>query len=290
MKYRESLIGYEKNEEELWLNDEVVELDVEMAYKISALLHYEQSKYQGISIAENKGFGRMLVLDDAPQVTAKDGFIYNEMIVHVPLVTHPSPKKVAIIGGGNGGAAREILKYQEVELVNVVEIDERVVEICRQWFPNDWKEMQDQRVQLIYQDGPVWLKEQKELYDVLLVDRADPYGPAQVLYKPAFYDQVIQSLNEEGIVVFQSGSPFYYGHILKDTYRNLKKLFPIVRVYLFTIPSFAGGIWSFTIASKKWDPLQANLSRLPGQTTKYITPDVFMSSFHLPTYVNNHLK
>jgi spermidine synthase len=289
VKHRDSLTGYEKYEEELWLYDDVPELDLDIGYKVNALLHYEQSPYQEISVIENKGFGRMLVLDGTPQYTTNDGFIYNEMIAHVPLITHPAPKKVAIIGGGNCGPAREAVKYPEVEQVDVVEIDKRVVEVCRTWFSADVDSLGG-RVNLVHRDGAEWIQEQKGAYDVLIVDRSDPYGPATVLYKPTFYQDAYHCLREDGIAVFQSGSPYYYAHILRDTVRNLGKLFPVVRTYLAAVPTFPGGIWSFTLASKKWDPLQADVNRLQWQDARYINPETLRASFALPNYVRERLK
>jgi spermidine synthase len=289
MRQLGSLTGFEKYDEEWWLCDDVPEIDLDIAYKVDALLQYEQSPYQEISVIENKGFGRMLVLDGTPQYTTNDGFIYNEMLAHVPLITHQAPKKVAIIGGGNGGPAREAIKYPEVEKVDVVEIDKRVADVCRTWFSASADQL-DGRVNFFYRDGAEWIQEQKDAYDVLMVDRSAPYGPATVLYKQKFYQDAYHSLTEEGVAVFQSGSPFYYAHILRDTVRNLSRLFPVVRTYLATVPSFPGGIWSFTLASKKWDPLQADIHRLQGQGAKYINPDTLRASFALPNYVREKLK
>lgn len=282
-----SLTGFQKeNNEDVWLWDDLPELDMEVGYKVKALLHYEQSPFQEISIVETKGFGRMLVLDGTPQVTSKDGFIYNEMITHIAMTTHPEPKRVAMIGGGDCGPAREAVKYGSVQQIEVVEIDERVVEVCRTWLT---KESDSDKIQTTYKDGYAWIQGQKNKWDVLLVDRSDPYGPAVSLYKPQFYQNVYESLSKEGIAVFQSGSPFYGLSSLSKTINNLKKYFPIVHTYLCTIPSFPGGIWSFTIASKKWDPLAADLSRLQWQTAKYINPEIFRASFVLPTYMKQIL-
>jgi spermidine synthase len=237
-----SLTGYYKEtNEELWLWDDLPELEMEVGYKVGALLHYEQSPFQEISIIETKGFGRMLVLDGTPQVTEKDGFIYNEMITHITMTTHHEPQKVAMIGGGDCGPAREALKYDSVQQIDVV-------------------------------------------------DRSDPYGPATSLYKQQFYQYVYDSLTADGIAVFQSGSPYYNQNILKNTISKLKKLFPIVRTYLCSIPSFPGGIWSFTVASKKWDPLEADLNGLQWQETKYISPEIFRASFTMPNYIKKILE
>lgn len=286
MVEKDILTGYEKNEkEELWLWDDIPEKGIELGYKVEDLLHYETSKYQEISIAKSPGFGKMLVLDGIPQYTTNDGYIYNEMLAHVPLTTHPHPQKVAIIGGGNCGAAREVLKYSDVEEVKIIEIDQRVVEVSNRWLTKSEIEKEDPRVKIIYQDGAEWIKGQMGIYDVLLLDRSDPYGPSVNLYKEIFYKNVYNSLNEDGLMVCQSESPYFYLDLLKTTVGILRSIFPIVYVYLATIPSFPGGIWSFTLASKKWNPAQAELSRLQCKNTKYINQQLFTSCFHLPTYL-----
>lgn len=287
---KHSLTGfYKETNEELWLWDDLPELELEVGYKVQELLHYEQSPFQQISIVETAGFGRMLVLDGTPQVTAKDGFIYNEMITHIAMATHPEPKTVAMIGGGDCGPAREALKYGSVQQIDVVEIDPRVIEVCRKWMTPEADHERSSLIQTVLKDGYQWIQGHKNKYDVLLVDRSDPYGPAVSLYKQQFYQYVYDSLSEQGIAVFQSGSPFYNSGILNKTISSLKKQFPIVRTYLCTIPSFPGGIWSFTVASKKQDPLEADLNRLQCQDAKYITPEIFRASFVLPKYIKQAL-
>ncbi|GAB6171007.1 polyamine aminopropyltransferase [Paradesulfitobacterium aromaticivorans] len=280
-----SLTGYEKDDDHLWLWDDVPEKGFELGYKVEELLHYEKSEYQEISIAASSGFGKMLVLDGIPQYTTKDGYIYNEMLTHVPLTTHPHPKKIAIIGGGNCGAAREAIKYDAMEELNIVEIDKRVVEVSNMWLSKTeiWKE--DKRVNIIYRNGAEWIKEQKAIYDILLLDRSDPYGPSIGLYKETFYKNIFNSLKNDGLMVCQSESPYFYLDILTNTINILRTIFPIVLVYLATIPSFPGGIWSFTLASKKWSPLTADLSRLKCEDSQYINQQLFTSCFQLPNYL-----
>jgi spermidine synthase len=286
-----SLTGFQKEPNgELWLWDDLPQLHMEAGYKVEALLHYEQSAYQEISIVESKGFGRMFVLDGTPQITTKDGFVYNEMITHIPMATHPEPKRIAMIGGGDCGPASVAMKYDTVEQIEIVEIDQRVIEVCKIWMPNAAAVASDKRVQLIYADGYRWIQGRRKAFDVLLIDRSDSYGPAVSLYKPPFYQYVHDSLSDDGIVVIQSGSPYYNGTSLRNTVRSLKRLFPIVRTFLCFIPSFPGGVWSFTLASKKYDPLSADLSRLRAEAAKYITPELFCSAFVLPRYVQDVLS
>jgi spermidine synthase len=284
MADRNSLTGYKKDDQGvLWLWNYVGKTRLKSGYKIKTLLHYEQSPFQEISIVDTKGFGRMLVLDGIPQVSTMEGFIYNEMISHIPIVTHPDPKKVAMIGGGDCGPAREAMKYAGIEQIDVVEIDQRVTELCRLWLTPS--SHYDQRVRMHHRDGLEWIQENKGNHDVLIIDRPDPVGPGAKLFKPDFYQHVFDCLSEDGIVVFQSGSPLNNTSTLKKTVQNARELFPIVRTYLATIPLFPSGIWSFTIASKKWDPLLADLNRLQHMDTQYIDPEIFLASFVLPKYV-----
>lgn len=286
MSEQNSLSGYKRDEDgALWIRNYVARARIEMWYKIKTLLYYEQSPFQEISIVDTKGFGKMLVLDGTPQISMNEGFIYNEMISHIPIVTHPNPKKVAMIGGGDCGPAREAMKYAGIEQINVVEIDQRVTEACRKWLtPASYYE-NEPRLQMIHRDGMDWIQENKGNYDVLIIDRPDPVGPAVKLFKPDFYKYVYDCLTDEGIVAFQSGSPYYNVSTLQGTVKNLRERFPIVRTYLVNIPIFPCGVWSFTVASKKWDPLKADLNKLLDKDTQYIDSNVFLASFVLPKYV-----
>ncbi|WP_245975345.1 polyamine aminopropyltransferase [Oceanobacillus chungangensis] len=280
---------YKKIHDQLWISNYVVNARMKTEYKVKSLLHYEVSPIQEISVVETKGFGRLLVLDGVPQISTGEGFIYNEMISHIPIITHPNPKKVAAIGGGDSGQAREAMKYASIEEITVVELDPQVTSVCRTWLTPDSYYDKDSRFRVVHQDGIEWIKENRE-YDVLIIDRPDPVGQAKNLFKSEFYKDVYDGLTDDGIVVFQSGSPFYNTSTLRKTYRSLKELFPIVRTYLITIPLFPSGIWSLIIASKKYDPLDADLSRLQDEDTKYINKELFLSSFALPNYVKEILE
>ncbi|KAB2338652.1 polyamine aminopropyltransferase [Cytobacillus depressus] len=290
MTERNSLSGFKKDENGVvWIWNYVGNAKIKIGYKVKKLLHHEQSKYQQISVVDSDGFGRILVLDGTPQISTFDGFIYNEMICHVPIVTHENPKRVAMIGGGDCGNAREAMKYKGLEQIDVIEIDEKVTEICHKWLTPSAVYEKDKRFKIIHKDGFEWIKENKNQYDVLIIDRPDPVGPGKKLFEPDFYEFVYDCLTDDGVVAFQSGSPYYNTSTLRRTFQNLREKFPIVRTYLVSIPLFPCGIWSFTLASKKWDPLQADLSKLEFQSTEYITPEVFKAAFALPTYIQEIL-
>lgn len=280
--------GFVRMQDELWLVDDE-SLGYLGGWKVNRLLHQERSPFQEITVFENDALGRVLALDGIPQTSTRDGFIYNEMIAHIPLTTHPNPRRVAIIGGGDGGAAREVVKYPEVEEVTLVEIDQRVVELSARWLPEVFGEALDPRVRPTYRDGNEWIREQEGTYDCIIVDSSDPVGPATVLFEQTFYEQVARALKDDGLMVCQSESPFFHAPVLQQVVRHLRQLFPIVRTYLATIPTYPGGSWSFTLASKKWDPLEADLGRLQAHDTQYVNADVFRAAFQLPNYIRRLL-
>ena len=239
MSERKPLSQYKKdNHGVLWISNYVEKAKLKMDYKVKSLLHYEQSPFQQISIVETDGFGRVLVLDGTPQISTLEGFIYNEMISHVPIVTHGDPKTVAMIGGGDCGNAREAMKYPGIEQIDVVEIDERVTELARKWLTPASAYENEPRFKMIHRDGYEWIQENKGKYDVLIIDRPDPVGPGIKLFKTDFYRYVYDSLTDDGVVAFQSGSPYYNISTLKRTVKSLREQFPIVRTYLVTIPLF----------------------------------------------------
>lgn len=283
--------GFRKdNNGVLWISNYVANAKLRINYKVKDLLDFQKSEFQQISIVDTAGFGRMLVLDGIPQISTAEGFIYNEMISHIPIVTHHNPKRVAMIGGGDCGNARETMKYKDIEKIDVVEIDKHVIELCQKWLTPTTAYENDPRLNMIFDDGYEWIQKQNGAYDVLLIDRPDPVGPGKRLFSSEFYKYVYNALSNDGVVGFQSGSPFYNQSTLKRTVKSLRELFPIVRTYIMTIPLFPCGLWSFTIASKKYDPLTADLSKLQDMDTKYISEEMFLASFVLPKYIQELLE
>lgn len=182
---------------------------VKFSIKIDKQLHSEQTEFQRIDIFESKEFGRMMVLDGYVMLTEKDEFIYHEMIVHVPMVVHPNPKRVLIIGGGDGGTARELLRYKNVESVDLVEIDERVVDISRKYLPQTACSFDDERLHCYFEDGLKFIRHCNNEYDLIIVDSTDPFGPGEGLFTKEFYGNCYKALKEDGIMVNQHESPFY---------------------------------------------------------------------------------
>jgi spermidine synthase len=259
-------------------------------WKVKKVLHERQTRYQRLQVLELEDYGRALILDNAIQITEKDEFIYNEMIAHVPLLTHPSPKRVLIIGGGDGGAAREVLKHKEVEEVHMVEIDGEVIDAVRKFFPENAYAFDDPRFKLFIQDGLEFIKSKKQEYDVIIVDSSDPVGPAVQLFEYQFYSDCLKALKPDGILNVQSESPFYNKDVMKRVRDLLGSLFKYVNPYLACIPTYPSGLWSFTMASNAYHYSAADLSRAQGLNTRYFTKDLFHACFVLPGFINDFLN
>jgi len=271
---------------ELWLTEDERE-NLKLSYRIKEVIYSNQSPFQHVMILDSYDFGRMLVLDGVVQTTSKDGHIYNEMISHIPLQLHPSPKKVLIIGGGDCGAAREVAKYKEIEEIHMVEIDEMVVDVCKEYLPEVSGNLSDPRVKFIYTDGVAFVKDQQNTYDVIIIDSSDPIGPAKELFSYEFYQSVFRALKDDGLMVCQSQSPLFHMDVLKQTFANIKRLFPYTNLYTATVPTYPGGLWSFTVGSKIPLSIQAN-KPIPTDT-KYVNEDVLKRCFLLPQFMKQEL-
>ncbi|AEE92654.1 Spermidine synthase [Tepidanaerobacter acetatoxydans Re1] len=272
--------------DDIWFT-EVDRNNLKIDYRIKEIIYQGNSPIQQIMILDSYDFGPMLVLDDAIQTTSNDGYIYNEMIAHVPLNIHPNPKNVLIIGGGDCGAAREVTKYPNVERIDMVEIDEMVVQTCRKYLPKVSGKLSDPRVNFIFEDGTAFVKEQRDyLYDVVIIDSSDPVGPAVKLFELEFYKDIYSNLREDGLMVCQSESPIFYSEMMVKIHKNLNSLFPIVKTYMATVPTYPGGFWTFTMGSKKyWKPNPEKFDK----DTKYINKEILESCFILPKFIEKLL-
>jgi spermidine synthase len=276
------------SEGNIWLVEDDRD-NMKLSYRAKEIVSSRRSSYQQVDIVDLYDFGKCLVLDGVVQTTVLDGYIYNEMISHIPIVTHDNPRDVLIIGGGDCGVANEVLKYEKVQSVDVVEIDEVVVKECFDHLPEIAGTAQhDNRVNFIFTDGVEYVKNSKKCYDVIIVDSSDPVGPAVQLFSREFYSDVKEHLKEDGIMVCQSQSPIFNKDILGNTNRILNEYYPIVRVYKAVVPSYPGGMWSFTLASLKNDPVNADTGKLKPNTL-YVNREVFESCFKLPNIIKNSL-
>ncbi len=273
---------------ELWYTEKQTP-NVGITCKISKTLHTEKTEYQDMAMIETEQFGRMLVLDGTVQTTIRDEFVYHEMITHVPLFTHPNPKKVLVIGGGDGGAIREILKHPTIEKAVLVEIDGSVVEVSKKFLPEISCALDDERAEVLITDGIEYVKNHKNEFDIITVDSTDPVGPAVGLFALDFYKNIYEALKEDGIFVAQTESPFYNDELIRRVFKDIKSLFSITRLYLCSIPTYPSGLWSFTMGSKKYDPLHVNTEQIPEIDTKYYSGRIHKSIFSLPKFVEELL-
>lgn len=279
---------------DLWFS-ELHTLYVKFSIQIDKQLHSEQTEFQRIDIFESKEFGRMMVLDGYVMLTEKDEFIYHEMIVHVPMAVHPNPKRVLIIGGGDGGTARELLRYKNVESVDLVEIDERVVDISRKYLPQTACSFDDERLHCYFEDGLKFIRHCNNEYDLIIVDSTDPFGPGEGLFTKEFYGNCYKALKEDGIMVNQHESPFYDedAFAMQRTHQRIVKSFPISRVYQAHIPTYPSGHWLFGFASKKYHPVldfDAKRWNALGLKTRYYNANLHNASFALPNYVEELME
>lgn len=269
--------------------------NVQFSIKVDKQIFSGQSEFQRIDIFNSKEFGRFLTLDGVVMLTEKDEFIYHEMIVHVPMAVHPNAKKILVIGGGDGGAVRELTQYRHVEHIDLVEIDELVVEVCKKYLPQVAGRLNDERVYIHFEDGMKYIRGCKNEYDLIIIDSTDPFGPGEGLFTKEFYGNCYKALKEDGIMVNQNESPFYEEDALamQRAHKRIVETFPISRVYHASIPTYPAGYWLFGFASKKYHPLNDlhdvdwNLLNLH---TKYYNTRLHWGAFALPNYVEDMLK
>ena len=269
---------------DLWITEQQTE-DLRISFRVKKTLHEETTGFQELALVDTYAYGRMLFLDNCVMTTIRDEFVYHEMINLVALNTHPHPENVLIIGGGDGGSAREAIKHPGVKKVTLVDIDGRVIENSRQYLPEIAVALQDPDVQVIIDDGIKHVRANKNKYDIILVDSTDPVGPAVGLFAPQFYQDVFAALKEDGIMVAQTESPFLGQDLIKRVHNDLKPIFPIVKLYLAAIPTYPTGLWSFTLASKRHDPTKVNPEDIHDTRTRYYNKDIHFTSFVLPNFV-----
>ncbi len=268
---------------------------VKLSIKVDKQLYSEQSDFQRIDVFQSEEFGRFLTLDGYMMLTERDEFIYHEMIVHVPMAVNPNIKNVLIIGAGDGGAVRELVRYKTVENVDVAEIDEQVVEVCKKYLPGTACGFEDNRVNLYFQDGLKFVRRCENKYDLIIVDSTDPFGPGEGLFTKEFYGNCYKALTENGIMVNQCESPFYPEDRLamQRAHKRIVESFPISKVYQAHIPTYPSGHWLFGFASKVLHPIKnydGKAWEKLGIKTRYYNPELHIGAFALPNYVEELLE
>ncbi|MDD2562473.1 MAG: polyamine aminopropyltransferase [Eubacteriales bacterium] len=268
--------------------------NVKLEIKVNEQLYSRMSDYQKIDIFQSEEFGRILTLDDIITLTEKDEFIYHEMIVHPAMAVHPSVRRVLVVGAGDGGALRELIRYEDIESIDLVEIDGMLVDACREFLPSTAVGYSDPRVRVHIQDGLKFIRRLSDTYDLIIVDSTDPFGPGEILFTKEFYGNCYKALRDHGIMVNQHESPFYSyeATAMKRAHKRIKESFPVHSVYQAHIPSYPSGHWLFGFASITYEPLK-DLNALRwnerGIKTRYYNTDLHRGAFYLPNYVKEML-
>lgn len=279
---------------EMWFS-ELHTSNVKLSMRIEEQLCSVESDCQRIDVLVSDEFGKFLALDGEILFSEKDEFIYDEMVTHIPMAVHPDVKNVLIIGGADGGVARELINYKCIERIDVVEPDEMLVEVCRKHFPELTCGLDDDRVNVYIQDALRFLRNKTGDYDLIINDATDPFGYTEGLFTKEFYGSCYKALKSDGIMVYQHGSPFYSED--KDEcvkmHRKAYQAFPVSRVYQAHIPTCSSGYWLFGFASKKYHPLddfRLEEWKKLGIKTRYYTTNLHRGAFMLPGYVEQMLE
>jgi spermidine synthase len=263
---------YEKND--LWPGQA-------LSIEFDEILKDCQSKYQHIQVYKTKNYGKMLILDGIIQFTERDEFSYQEMMTHVPLFVHPKPKKILVIGGGDGGIVRELIKHN-VDSITLCEIDEEVINVSKEFFWN------------IIKDGVEFLKENKNMFDIIITDSSDPIGPAINLYNEEYLKLVSESLKDDGIMMMQAQTVWLHSDFIKNLYDLSKEIFGHVKYGLIQVPTYPCGQIGFIIASKShYHFTEKRISSLHTHNKipdlKYYNWETHMGAFYLPEFVKKIL-
>jgi spermidine synthase len=267
---------------------------ISLGLHIKGILHSVQSPFQRVDILDTTGFGRVMTLDGLMMVTERDEFVYHELIAHIPLLAHPKPKRVLVIGGGDGGTLREVLQHDCVEEAVLCEIDGEVVEAARKYLPFVATGLNHPRAKVHIGDGVDFVKKSADgSFDVVIVDSTDPIGPGVGLFSGDFYKQVKRILRPDGIAMAQAESPWEDNIDLRKVYGNLKDGFDSVYSLTATIPTYPFGFWSWAFASNTVHPFQKiDLARASAieKTTRFYNQDVHKGVFAIPNFLRAKLK
>ena len=258
-----------------------------MSLKVKKVLDHHRSDFQDILVFESEHHGNVLVLDGVIQVTERDEFAYQEMIAHIPLCAHPNPKRVLVIGGGDGGVIREVAKHPGVEEIVECEIDEGVIKVSKKYLPSLAKGFDDPRVKVFIMDGAKFLEENPDAFDVIITDSSDPVGPASVLFETPFYDAMYRSLREGGIVCTQGECIWLHLNLIKPLVDSISKTYQSVEYAYTTIPSYPSGQIGFIIGTKGRGSCKKPARTLSDDVLmqlKYYTNELHEAAFVLPAF------
>lgn len=245
-----------------WFYERSFRGNLAFGVKVKSILHEEQSQFQNIKVLDTETVGKLLLLDNKTMVSDIDEFVYHEVTAHIPYMVHPNAKNILIIGGGDGGVVREFTKHADITSIDLVEIDERVIEVSKKYFPECTQGLTDPRVSIYPTDGIEFIKSKKSTYDIIVVDSTDPEDFAEGLFTEEFYGAVSNALREDGIMINQTENPFYDEFGIGKIYKNMRKAFPIVKSYHAPMMIYPGVYWTFGFSSKIYNPLELVASKV----------------------------
>lgn len=266
-----------------------------MSLQVEEVLYHKKSSFQDVMVFKSKTYGNVLVLDGVIQCTERDEFAYQEMIANLPLCSHPSPKKVLIIGGGDGGVLREVVKNPLVESVVLCEIDEDVINVSKKFLPGMAKGFFSPKLTLHVGDGFEFMKQNQDAFDVIITDSSDPVGPAESLFKESYYQLMKAALRNGGILCSQGECQWLHLELIKEMRTFCKTLFPVVEYAYTTIPTYPSGQIGFMICSKNpetnfKEPVKGlSAEDLEKMNLKYYNPEIHKASFVLPEFARKVL-
>ena len=272
----------EKRTNDLWLTEEQTE-NLHLSLRITDVLRHLRTPYQDLLVVQTPEYGNVMVLDGAIQVTERDEFCYHEMMAHVALCAHPDPKRVLIVGGGDGGSLREVLRHPEVEEAFLVDIDEEVIRASRDFFPGLSGAMEDPRARVLPMDALKFIEDHRDEFDLVIVDSTDPVEFAAGLFEAPFYGNVARSLRDRGFVVCQTESPFADTGVVREALAALRQVFPVVRLCTGFMPTYPTGFWTYGVATKGPDPSRP--LRPAPEGTRYYSSEVHTAAFALPPFL-----
>lgn len=279
---------------ELWFSEKHTK-NVQFSIKIDKQLFSDVTEHYRIDIFESIEFGRCLVLNGALMFSEKDEFIYHEMIVHTPMAVHPNVENVLVIGAGSGGVVRELSRYNTIKTIDLVEIDETLIKVAKNFLPKTSVALEDKRVNIVISDELKYVRKCEDKYDLIIVDSPDPYGTTESLFTKEFYGNCYKALKGDGILVNQHESPFYKSEaeMMQKVHKNIFTTFDVCRVFQAHIPLYPSGHWLFGFASKKYHPLKDLKEQKWNEfdiKTRYYNTNLHKGSFYLPNYVTEQLK
>ncbi len=279
-------VTYPRRHNDLWLNEYSTN-NLKLSMRIKEFLHSERTPYQELLIADTYEYGRVMMLDGAYQLTEKDEFTYSEMMSHVPLCAHRNPEKVLIIGGGDGAIMREVLKHDTVKKCTLIDIDERVIECSKKFLPFAGCSFSDERADVKCMDAMKYIHETQERYDVVIIDSTDPVDFAAGLFQAGFYGDVKRVMNDNAMLSELTESPFVDRELMRQAIREMRNVFPVVRMYWGAVPTYPGGMWTYGIASMSDEPSEPVREVSP---TRYYTNDIHRASFILPPFLKDMIQ